>query len=70
MSETLPLIRGHDEVWKNEVRLKIKSGMDSIRAGRTFSSERVQTEMTAFKRKRRQVHSSGCHVSATTPKGL
>ena len=70
MSETLTLLGGHDEVWKNEVRLKITAGMDSIRAGRTISAERVQTEMTAFKKKRHLVDSSGHHVSAKTPKGL
>jgi predicted transcriptional regulator len=40
-----------DEAAKNKVRGKIKAGMDSIRAGRTLSAERVQTEMVAFKKK-------------------
>jgi antitoxin ParD1/3/4 len=49
--EGLRLLRHRDEVWKNEVRGKIKAGMDSIRAGRTLSAERVRTEMAAFKKK-------------------
>jgi antitoxin ParD1/3/4 len=49
--EALRLLRHRDEVWRNEVGGKIKAGMDSIRAGRTFSAERVQTEMAAFKKK-------------------
>jgi len=49
--EALRLLRHRDEVWRNEVSGKIKAGMDSIRAGRTLSAERVQTEMAAFKKK-------------------
>jgi antitoxin ParD1/3/4 len=49
--EGLRLLRHRDEVWKSEVRGKIKAGMDSIRAGRTISAERVQTEMATFKKK-------------------
>jgi antitoxin ParD1/3/4 len=49
--EALRLLRHRDEVWKNEVRGKIKDGMDSIRAGRALSAERVRTEMAAFKRR-------------------
>jgi len=49
--EALRLLRHRDEVWKNEVQGRIKAGMDSIRAGRTLSAERVQAEMSAFKKK-------------------
>ena len=49
--EALRLLRHRDEVWKNEIRHKIKVGMDSIRAGRVLPSERVKTEMTVFKKK-------------------
>jgi len=49
--EGLRLLRHRDEVWRNEVGAKIRAGMDSIRAGRTLSAERVQTEMAAFKKK-------------------
>jgi len=44
-------VRHRDEVWKSEVNSKIKAGMDSIRAGRTLSADRVQAEMAAFKEK-------------------
>jgi antitoxin ParD1/3/4 len=49
--EALRLLRHRDEVWRSEVAGKIKSGMDSIRTGRTLSSEKAQTEMAAFKKK-------------------
>ena len=49
--EALRLLRHRDEVWKSEVDTKIKAGIESIRAGRTFSAERVQKEMSAFKKK-------------------
>jgi antitoxin ParD1/3/4 len=49
--EALRLLRHRDEVWRSEVGAKIKAGMDSIRAGRTLSAERVQTEMATFKKK-------------------
>ncbi len=49
--EALRLLRHRDEVWRNEVRSKIKAGMDSIRAGRTHSAEQVKVEMAAFKKK-------------------
>jgi hypothetical protein len=39
------------EVWKNDVRGKIKAGMDSIRSERTHSAEKVKAEMAAFKKK-------------------
>jgi antitoxin ParD1/3/4 len=48
--EGLRLLKQRDEVWKAEVRDKIKQGMDSIRTGRTIPAEQVQAEMTAFKR--------------------
>ena len=49
--EGLRLLKQRDEVWKADVRDKIKQGMDSIRAGRTIPAEQVQAEMTAFKKK-------------------
>ncbi|HEV3271268.1 MAG TPA: type II toxin-antitoxin system ParD family antitoxin [Candidatus Methylacidiphilales bacterium] len=49
--EALRLLRHRDEVWKNEVRGKIKMGMESIRAGHTLSAERARTEMATFKKK-------------------
>jgi antitoxin ParD1/3/4 len=49
--EALRLLRHRDEVWRSEVGAKIKAGMDSIRAGRTLSAERVQTEMAMLKKK-------------------
>ena len=49
--EGLRLLRQRDETWKAEVRGKIEQGMDSIRAGRVISSERVKTEMAVFKTK-------------------
>ena len=49
--EALRLLCHRDEVWRKEVDGKIKAGMDSIRAGRTFSAKRVQTQMAAFKKK-------------------
>lgn len=54
--EALRLLRHRDEVWRNEVSGKIRAGMDSIRAGRTLSAERVQKEMATFKKK----WSKGC----------
>ena len=36
---------------KADVRDRVKQGMDSIRAGRTIPAERVQAEMTAFKKR-------------------
>ena len=50
-SEGLRLLKQRDEVWKADVRVRIKHGMDSIRAGRTIPAEQVQAEMTAFKKK-------------------
>jgi antitoxin ParD1/3/4 len=49
--EALRLLRHRDEVWRSEVRSKIKAGMDSIRAGRTHSAEQVKAEMAVFKKK-------------------
>jgi antitoxin ParD1/3/4 len=52
--EALRLLRQRDEVWRADVRGKIKQGMDSIRAGNGISSEKVKAEMAAFKRKWRK----------------
>lgn len=49
--EALRLLRHRDAIWKSEVRGKIKAGMDSVRAGHTFTSEQVQSKMAAFKKK-------------------
>lgn len=47
--DALRLLKQRDEVWKADVRSKIKKGMDSIRAERTVSSEEAKAEMTPFK---------------------
>ena len=52
--EALRLLRQRDEVWRAEVSSKITQGMDSIRAGRTISAEKVKAEMAAFKKKWKQ----------------
>ena len=49
--EGLRLLKQRDEVWKAEVRSKIKQGVDSIRAGRGVPSEQVKAEVAAFKKK-------------------
>src|SRR5271166_1365935 len=54
--EGLRLLKQRDEVWKADVRDRIKQGMDSIRAGRTIPAEQVQAEMTAFKKKWKKNH--------------
>ena len=56
--EALRLLRHRDEVWKNEVRGKIKEGLDSIQEGHTLSVKEVQAEMAAFKRQRRKANSA------------
>jgi putative addiction module CopG family antidote len=48
--EGLRLLKQRDEVWKADVRDRIKQGTDSIRTGRTIPAEQVQAEMTAFKK--------------------
>ena len=53
--EGLRLLKQRDEVWKADVRDKVKQGMDSIRAGRTIPAEQVQAEMTAFKKSGRRI---------------
>ena len=49
--EGLRLLKQRDEVWKAEVRSKIKQGVDSIRAGRGVPAEQVKAEVAAFKKK-------------------
>jgi antitoxin ParD1/3/4 len=49
--EALRLLSHRDEVWRSEVGSKVKAGMDSIRAGRALSAQRVQAEMATFKKK-------------------
>lgn len=49
--EALRLLQQRDEVWKADVRDKIRQGMESIRAGRTIPSEQMKTGMAAFKKK-------------------
>ena len=49
--EGLRLLKQRDEVWKAEVRSKIKQGVDSIRTGRGVPAEQVKAEVAAFKRK-------------------
>ena len=52
--EGLRLLKQRDEVWKAEVRSKIKQGVDSIRAGRGVPAEQVKAEVAAFKKKWRK----------------
>lgn len=52
--EGLRLLRQRDEVWRAGVRSKVTQGMDSIRAGRSIPTEKVKTEMAAFKKKWRK----------------
>ncbi|HEY3899793.1 MAG TPA: type II toxin-antitoxin system ParD family antitoxin [Chthoniobacter sp.] len=49
--EAIRLLRQRDEVWKAEVQSKIAQGMKSIPANKTIPSERVKSEMAAFKAK-------------------
>jgi antitoxin ParD1/3/4 len=49
--EGLRLLKQRDDLWKAEVRSKIKQGMDSIRAGRSIPAQQVKAEMAAFKKK-------------------
>jgi len=56
--EALRLLRHRDEVWRNEVRSKIKAGMDSVQAGRTHTAEQVKLEMVVFKKKWAKNHAS------------
>src|SRR5580704_9098360 len=49
--EGLRLLKQRDDLWKAEVRSKIKQGMDSIRAGRSIPAKQVKAEMAAFKKK-------------------
>lgn len=49
--EALRLLKQRDEVWRAEVRSKIKEGMDSVRAGRTIPAHEVKAEMDSFKNK-------------------
>jgi hypothetical protein len=48
---SLHLLKQRDELWKADVRERIKQGMDSIRVGRTIPADQVQAGMTAFKKK-------------------
>jgi antitoxin ParD1/3/4 len=49
--EGLRLLKQRDDLWKAEVRSKIKQGMDSIRDGRSIPAQQVKAEMAAFKKK-------------------
>src|SRR5438046_583409 len=40
--EGLRLLKQRDDLWKAEVRSKIKQGMDSIRAGRSIPAQQVK----------------------------
>jgi antitoxin ParD1/3/4 len=46
--EGLRLLKQRDDIWKADVRSKIKQGMDSIRAG---PAQQVEAELAAFKKK-------------------
>jgi antitoxin ParD1/3/4 len=52
--DALRLLRQRDEVWRADVRSKIKQGMDSIRAGKAFPAAQVKAEMAVFKRNWKQ----------------
>ena len=43
--EGLRLLKQRDDLWRAEVRSKIKQGMDSIRAGRSIPAQQVKAEM-------------------------
>ena len=47
--EGLRLLRQRDEVWRAEVRGKIKEGMNSIRSRKSIPAAQVKREMGAFK---------------------
>ena len=47
--EGLRLLRQRDEVWKADVRSKIKEGMNSIRSGKSIPGAHVKRGMGAFK---------------------
>ena len=49
--EGLRLLKQRDELWKAEVRNKIKEGVNSIQAGHSSSSKQVKAEMAAFKKR-------------------
>ena len=54
--EGLRLLRQRDEVWKADVRSKIKEGMNSIRIRKTIASHEVKSEMAEFKTKWKRDH--------------
>jgi len=58
LREALRLLQHRDDVWRAEVRSKIKDGMESIRAGRTIPAEKVRSEMAAFKKRLKRVPGS------------
>ena len=45
------LLKQRDDLWKAEVRSKIRQGMDSIRAGAGIPAQQVKAQMAAFKKK-------------------
>jgi antitoxin ParD1/3/4 len=49
--EGLRLLKQRDDLWKAELRSKIKQGVDSIRAGRSIPAQQVKAEIAAFKKK-------------------
>jgi antitoxin ParD1/3/4 len=52
--EGLRLLQQREELWKAEVRAKIDEGMESIRAGRTFTLEQVKEKRETAKRQWRK----------------
>jgi antitoxin ParD1/3/4 len=50
--EGLRLLQQRDEQWKAEIRAKITQGMDSVRAGRTFTPEQAKARLSARKKQR------------------
>jgi DNA-binding CsgD family transcriptional regulator len=54
----LRLLKQRDEIWKTDLRTKIKHGMDSVRSDRDMSSAHVAPEIVAFKAKRKKAYGS------------
>ena len=48
--EGLRLLKQRDDLWKAEVRSRIKQGMDLIRAGGSIPAQQVKAQMAAFKK--------------------
>jgi antitoxin ParD1/3/4 len=49
--EGLRLLKQRDELWKAELRSKIKEGLTSLESGRSIPAAQVKAEMVTFKQK-------------------